>query len=330
MTTVLDVARHAGVSSATVSRVLNDRATVHPELRQRVRAAIDALGFSPNPMARGLRRGHSNTIALLVGDIAQTHFAELTTRLQAALEAGGYDLMLFDLGHSAARLDAFLARAPSMRLRGVVLALSDTVAAATRRRLAALDATGLQVVAIGPDLSRDGVASIVHDERASARRSVEALLADGHRRIAYVGRLKGSAVGTDRYRGYRDALAAVGAFDPSLVWDDAFRYAAGHRAVLRALDAGLRFDAIQAGSDEMAVGALAACSERGVRVPREVAIVGFGGIQLGAFLRPALSTLSSQPAAAAAHLRAILDAGPRPGEARCVRLERTLVRRGSS
>lgn len=329
MTTVLDVARHAGVSSATVSRVLNDRPTVDPALRARVRAAIDALDFRPDPVARGLRRGRTDTVALLVGDIAQTHFAELTMQVQAALEADGYDLMLHNLGHSAARLDAFLARVPSMRLRAVVLAMSDAVGAVTRRRLAALDATGVQVVAIGPDLSRDGIASIVHDERAAARRAVEDLLARGHRRIAYVGRIRGSTVGTERMRGYRDALVAADRFDPALVWDESYRYAAGHRAVLRALDTGLCFSAIQAGSDEMAVGALAACRDRAIDVPGRVAIVGFGGIQLGAYLRPALSTLDTRPDAAAAHLRVLLDLG-REAAGRCIRLERTLVRRESS
>ena len=329
MTTVLYVARHAGVSPATVSRVLNGRATVNREARERVTASIAALGYSPNPMARGLRRGQSDTVALVVGDIAQTHFAELTMQVQGALEAKGLDLMLINLGHRADRLAELFGRAVTMRLRGVVVALSDKLSAAVKPELTAL-ARGLQVVSVGQDLSCQGIPSIVHDERTAARRAVEYLLSKGHRRIAYVGRIRGSAIGTERCRGYRDALAAAGRFDPALVWDEAFRYAAGERAVHKAIDAGLHFTAIQAASDEIAIGAMAALRDRGRTVPDEVAVVGFGGITMGGYTRPALTTMSSHPEQAAMHVATLVDdrVGARSGA--LVRLPRELVLRGSA
>ena len=89
MATVVDVARQAGVSLATVSRVLNGTATVSEEMRERVQRAVRTLDFRPNAMARGLRKGQTTSVALLVGDIAQRHFAELTMRVQAALEQAG-------------------------------------------------------------------------------------------------------------------------------------------------------------------------------------------------------------------------------------------------
>jgi len=326
---VVAVAREAGVSLATVSRVLNGRATVSPALRDKVSAAVRALEFRPNLMAQGLRRGHSNTVALLVGDIAQRHFAELTMHVQAAVEGVGAHLMLGNLGHSAARLTEFLARAPSMRLRAIVIALSDTIPRAVAPLLADVQQSGIGLVALGQDLTRHRVPSIVHEERAATQRSVLRLLARGHRRIAYVGRIEGSAVGSERFRGYRAALRAAGAYDPALVFDLVFRYAAGHEAMLRALDGGLSFTAIQAGSDEIATGALAALRDRGLRVPEDVAIVGFGDTDMGTYLRPALTTLSSHPADAAAHLRTLLvDDGPTIGD-RLIVLPRALVERGS-
>ena len=299
MTTVIDVAREAGVSLATVSRVLNGSAAVSARLRERVSAAVEALEFRPNLMAQGLRKGQSNTVALLVGDIAQRHFAELTMHVQSALEEVGADVMLFNLGHSESRLARFLERAPSMRLRGIAIALSDSVRKSVARPIADLLAQGIAVVSIGQDLRRLGVPSIVHEERAATQRSVTYLLARGHRRIAYVGRIEGSAIGTERFRGYRAALRKAGAYHESLVFDMAFRYAAGRDAVLRALDHGLSFTAMQTGSDEIATGAMAALSDRGLRVPDDVAIVGFGDIEMGAYLRPALTTLSTHPAQAA-------------------------------
>lgn len=331
MATVIDVAREAGVSLATVSRVLNGSAAVSNPLRERVSAAVDALDYRPNALAQGLRKGQGNTVALLVGDIAQRHFAELTMHVQPALDEVGADVMLFNLGHSASRLTQFLARAPSMRLRGIVLALSDTVPRAVGPLLANLRAQGLTLVSIGQDLRRHGLPSVVHEERTAAGRAVEFLLARGHRRIAYVGRLSGSAVGTERFRGYRAALRKAGCFSPALVFDHAFRYAAGRDAVNRALDAGLAFTALQCGSDEIATGAMAALRDRGLGVPGDVAIVGFGDIEMGAYLRPALTTLSTHPHRAAQHVRDFFRSdAPAPDKPPLVLLERTLVERGSA
>lgn len=329
MATVVDVARQAGVSLATVSRVLNGTATVSEEMRERVQRAVRTLDFRPNAMARGLRKGQTTSVALLVGDIAQRHFAELTMRVQAALEQAGLDLLLFNLGHSESRLTEFLARADSMRLRGVVVALSDHVPRFAALLLSGLQDGGMAVVSVGQNLTRYGIASIVHEERAAARRSIEYLLGRGHRRIAYVGRIEGSAIGTERFRGYKAALAGAGTFDPTLVFDMAYRYSAGRDALLRALDQGLRFTAVQAGSDEIATGAMAALHDRGLRVPADVAIVGFGDVEMGSYLRPALTTLSTHPELAAEHLSGLFTSPPEP-RARLVVLERSLVLRESA
>jgi DNA-binding LacI/PurR family transcriptional regulator len=329
--TVIDVARQAGVSLATVSRVMNGTATVSEEKREKVTTAMAALGFRPNLMAQGLRKGQSNTVALLVGDIAQRHFAELTLHVQLALEESGNDLMLFNLGHQQKRLQEFLVRALSMKLRGVVLALSDMVPRAVLESARALLDHGVSVISVGQDLTRHGIPSIVHEEQLATSRSVEFLLTRGHHRIAYAGRIKGSAIGTARFRGYRQMMQRAGLFDEALVWDRAFRYAAGHDSVLDALARGVSFSAIQAGSDEIAMGAMAALRDRGLRVPDDVAIVGFGDIDLGAYLRPGLTTLSSDQELAAHHLSELLasealHSDPPP----LVTLPRTLVQRQSA
>lgn len=329
MTTVVDVARHAGVSLATVSRVLNGTASVSAEMRERVQHAVQTLDFRPNAMARGLRKGQANAVALLVGDIAQRHFAELTMRVQVALEQAGLDLLLFNLGHSESRLTTFLTRAESMRLRGVVVALSDHVPRAAASLLATLQDRGMRIVSVGQNLTRHRISSIVHEERAATKRSIEYLLARGHRRVAYVGRIAGSAIGSERFRGYKQALDDAGAFDETLVFDMAYRYSAGHDALLRALDDRLDFTAVQAGSDEIATGAMAALHDRGLSVPADMAIVGFGDVEMGSYLRPALTTLSTHPELAAEHLSQLL-ANPADSTARLVVLERSLVVRESA
>lgn len=330
--TVIDVARKAGVSSATVSRVLNGKATVTDEMRELVLGTVRQMGFRPNAMAQGLRKGQSNTFALLVGDIEQTHFSSLTSHVQATLEQAGVDLLLFNLGHSKSRLVEFLPRAVAMRLKGVIMALSDDVTKEILPHLDYLRENGLLVIAIGQNLNRYNVPSIVHDERLAARASVSYMLAQGRRRIAYVGRIKGSSVGTERFRGYRAALSqSPKLFDPELVWDVSFRYAAGREAVAKALNSGVSFDGVQAGSDELAMGALAALHDHGRKVPKDVAVIGFGGLEMGAYTRPSLTSISSHHDLAAEHLREVLrrtDCGePLPT---LTTVQRTLIRRESA
>jgi len=330
MATVQEVARRAGVSLATVSRVQNGNTTVAAEIRERVHAAIIELGYRPNPMAQGLRKGRSNTVALVVGDLAQRHLFELTVNVQVALEDEGMDLLLFNQGHSSARLNDFLARAPTMALRGIVVATSDALPARVAPLLERIKAAGCTVLAVGQNLTHLGIPSVVYDEGEATTRSVQYLLEKGHRRIAYIGRIKGSAVGTERFKGYKAAMDAAGAFDPALVWDRTYRYAAGHDAVVQALDQGIAFTAIQAGSDEIAAGAMAALHDRGVHVPADVALVGFGDIELGSYLRPALTTVSSNAPLAARYVTGLLTHEQGDGSAPLTTITRSLVKRDSA
>ncbi|WP_374446700.1 LacI family DNA-binding transcriptional regulator [Stella sp.] len=329
MATVLDVARLAGVSTATVSRVLSGKGNVGEEARERVLAAVRALDFHPNRMAQGLRRGRGTAVGLLVGDIEQNVYSALTKHVQTALGAIGLDLMLYNLDHSAERLAAILEAAPAMGLRGVALATTDVLPMATvGPQLRQLQAGGMTVVSIGQRLNRDGIPSIVHEERAAARRAVDYLLASGRAPVAYLGRLTGSAVGTERYRGYAAALAGAGiAIDRDLVWDVSYRFAAGYEATSRALDAGRRFRAIQCGSDELALGAMAAILDRGLAIPDAVAVVGFGAIDWGAHVRPALTTISVHPATVAERMAGLFAGRDVPA---LTIIPRTLLRRGSA
>lgn len=327
--TMIDVAAQAGVSTATVSRVLNGTGVVSPKMRTRVMAAIDELGFQLNPMAQGLRKGQGNTVALLVSDIEQTHFSAMTKHIQGALEGIGLDLLLFNVGHSTDRLQGFLRRSVSMRLKGVVIALSDRLTKSLGELLKELSEHGIIVVSIGQNLNRYQIPSVVHEEHNAAKKSVCYLLDQGRKRIAYVGRIKGSAIGTERFEGYRQALIDADVFDDALVWDVAYRYSAGRDAIERALERGLSFDGVQAGSDEMAMGAIAALHDRRIRVPDEVAIVGFGGIEMGAYVRPSLTTISSHPEKIGVYLtKAFSDDSVGPASLSLV--PRNLIRRGSA
>jgi len=160
---------------------------------------------------------------------------------------------------------------------------------------------------------------------------VRRLIAADRGPVAYVGRISGSIIGSIRYGGYRAALEEAGLpLDERLVWDVFYRYQAGHDAISQACRAGLEFGAVQAGSDELAMGAIGALAECGREVPRDVAVCGVGNVQWGAYTRPTLSTASSDPEAIAANVvdvfRALSEDGAPP---LLTTLDRKLICRGS-
>ncbi|MFI4998251.1 MAG: LacI family DNA-binding transcriptional regulator [Reyranellales bacterium] len=296
MVSVVAVAAHAGVSPATVSRVLAGRVPVAAETRARVLEAVERLGYRPNEVARSLRAGRGRAVALVTGDIEQGIYAALAKHVQGELEALGLDLLLFNLGHREDRLRHFLERAPSLGLRGVVLSSPHVMDMAELTPvIRAAGRSGIEILSVSQDLSDFGITSIVHDDSGGAAAAVAHLLARDKAPVAFVGRIETSAVGRSRFDGYRDGLRAHGqALDPALVWDisEGYRADAGYRAASDALGKGLRFCAVVAASDELALGCMAAVADRGLSSPDDIAVIGFGGLGWGAFARPSMTTVA--------------------------------------
>jgi DNA-binding LacI/PurR family transcriptional regulator len=293
--TVLDVAREAGVSVATVSRVLSNVPTVSEKNRQLVMDTVARMGFRPNFMARNLRRGRGTTVALIVSDIEQHFFASAAKQIQQSLEQDGLDLLLYDTNHKADRMASFLARAPSMGLCGIVIATTDNLPLDTiRPMIAEIKASGIQVITIIQQFSGLDIPAIVHEERDACIRSVRYLLRTNRTPVAFVGRISGSVVGYERYEGYRAALQEAGEpIRKELIFDAEFRYAGGYDAISAAISRGLEFRSLQASSDELAYGAIAALRDRGKRVPEDVAVIGFSNLDMSAHMRPGLTSVSS-------------------------------------
>lgn len=296
MVTVVDVAQHAGVSSATVSRVLSGRDPVALETRTRVLQAIEHLGYRPNYMAQSLRLGRGRSVALLTGDIEQGIYSALTKHIQAALEAIGRDLLLFNLSHREDRLRHLLQHATSLGLRGILIAAPHVIAIRRLRpHITALAEQGIPIISVGQRLERHGIASVVPDDADSAAAAVRHLLDRGRSPVAFLGRIKDSAIGRERYRGYRRALAErqVEA-TADLVWEAGERYRsdAGYASTAAALARGIKARGVLAASDELALGGMAAAADHGLKVPDDIAFVGFGGLPWTQHVRPALSTVS--------------------------------------
>lgn len=312
--------------------MLRGSSNVAEETRGKVLAAVDELRYFPNRMAQGLRLGQTNTVAFAVGDIEQSVYSTMAKHLQLVLEPDKLDLMLFNLGHSHERLVGLFESARFLGLRAIILATSDEISKDLLAEHARqLTKHGIILISTHQDASDLGIPSVVYDDTGVVRRSVLRLIAAGKEPVAYLGKISGSALGSRRYQGYVSALEEAGiAHDERLVWDSYYRHKAGYDALSAACKAGIRFHAVQAGSDELAMGAAGALIDAGRDVPGDVAVVGFGNVAASAFTRPSLSTTTSNPEAIAEQVRDILHAHMEGSEPRLLTvLERELVLRSS-
>ncbi|WP_422369652.1 LacI family DNA-binding transcriptional regulator [Pelagibius sp.] len=253
------------------------------------------------------------TVALLVGDIEQGTSAALAKHLQGTLEAEGMDLLLYNLNHDPERLLGFLKRAPTMGLAGLVIStLDEWPSKAAAPMIRALQRLNVTVISVSQRLACRGTASIVLEEREACARSVSAMIRAGSSPIAFLGRIKGSAVGQERFQGYCDALKEAGKpVRKALVWDASYRYEAGFRALKQAITSKLSFHGVQATSDELALGAMAAIQEEGLAIPKHIAVVGFGDLELSRHTRPALSSVSTDSEEIAKRVAAVLQDPPK-------------------
>src|SRR5579875_361656 len=271
---VEDVARRAGVSIATVSRALRGLPDVATATRDRVLVAAADLNYVASPFAARLASGRTATVGLVVPFVNRWFFAEVISTVEAALRRAGFDLLLYNLGDEAGRAGFFEDMPMRKRVDGVIVASLVLEEA----EFAALEELNRPVALLG--IERKGLLSAGIDDIASARTAVEHLLALGHRRIGLIG---GDTDDPMRFTpplhrrdGYRDALESAGLTpDPQLEHLGFFTVAGGAAAAEELLSRPDPPTAIFAESDEMAFGALRVIRERGLRVPDDVAVMGF-------------------------------------------------------
>lgn len=307
---IKDVAVRAGVSWKTVSNVVNERPVVREETRLKVLAAIEELGYVPNHAGRELRGGPTRAIALGVPELQNPYFARLAERMQAAARERDHTVSVVVSLGSAASERALLRGQTPRPVDAVIISPSALdPAELTGKR------DGQRVVLLGETLpaSRD-ISHVAIDNVASAVDVVQHLVGAGRERLLFLGADgKVRSTGTDRLAGFRAAARFAGLpQEPGLVRPvEGWTREAGRDAILAALDAGERFDAIVAGNDLLAIGAIAAMVDRGLRVPEDVAVVGWDDIPEAAWCRPALTSIAPDlDALIAAALDAALTPGP--------------------
>jgi LacI family transcriptional regulator len=287
--TMADVAREVGVSTMTVSRVINDKGDVSPATRLRVIEAIERLGYRPSSIARSLATHHTGTLGLVIPDVANPFFAEIARGVEEVAYAQGYNVFLCNTDEDPARELEVLGSLEEKRVDGIVLCSSRLDSASLRLVIeshAAVTLVNRRIDGAGP-----GVGMVRVDDRMGGRLATTHLLDQGHTAIGFLSGPPGSHSGQLRLQGYREALLAAGlAYDEAWIAGCSPVAEAGRAAALQLLQKVPTLTALLCYNDLVAVGVLQACVERGRRVPRDLAVVGFDDIPLAALVTPALTT----------------------------------------
>jgi DNA-binding LacI/PurR family transcriptional regulator len=296
--TIYDVARLAGVSTATVSRALNDTGKIAPATRASIDAAVEQLGYEPNRIARSLVTRTTQTIALLLPDIANPFYAALVSGIQQAALRHDHTMLLCTTEGDPEREEQYLNLLRAKRVDG---ALVDGLRLPPDR-IARFVRDGFPIVCLDRDIDSTSIPLVQVDNRLGGLLATEHLISLGHTSIAHVAGAAALRISDDRLAGYRDALLGGGIpADPRLVEHGGFTEEGGYDATARLLEGGVPFTAVFAGNDLSAIGVVAALAEHGLRVPTHVSVVGFDDLRLAAFVRPPLTTVR-QPAAEIARL----------------------------
>ena len=294
MATIQDVAKAAGVSTATVSHVINNSRAVTPETRQRVLAAIAKLHYRRDGVARSMRRNSTGTIGLMVSDITNPYFSDLVRGVEDAVHGAGkgYNLVLCNTDEDPAKEQLYLDVMLEKRIDGLIMA----PVGGNRGILAGLIGEGFPIVFADRGLPELRADSVTIDNRRAAFAAIEHLLRLGHRKIAVMHAVLTASSIDERLAGYREALAASGIdADAALLFHSGSSIAAACSAGLAFLDRGTGATAVFCTNNFMTLGFLQAMNERALRCPADMAVVGFDDFPWAAAFHPRLTAIA-QPA----------------------------------
>jgi LacI family transcriptional regulator len=287
---IKDVAKEAGVSTATVSHVINQTKFVTEETRRKVLEAVEKLNFYPNAHARTLASGRSNIIGLLISDISNPFFPELVKSIEAEAFEQGFNIMLFNTNYDAGRAADYVRRLIELKVAGVALMTAELEPALID------DLTRKEVRAVFNDLGivSEHMSNIVLDYSAGIDEAVRHLVSLGHKRIAHIAGSSRIRSGVIRREAFVEAVYRyLPENKEQLIFEGDFRFESGRLAATEILNLEELPTAIVVANDMMALGAMQELKSKGIKIPQDISIVGFDDIAFAALSEPALTTVCS-------------------------------------
>lgn len=288
-TTIYDVAREAGVSMATVSRVVNGNPNVKPTTRKKVLEAIERLGYRPNAVARGLASKKTTTVGVIIPDISSIFFAELARGIEDIATMYKYNIILCNSDQNKEKEIHLINTLLEKQVDGIVFMGSQI----TEEHVAEFKRSPVPIVLAATFDQEKEIPSVNVDYQQAAYDAVTHLIENGHKEIGMVtGTLDDPVNGYQKFMGYRKAIEKAGlTFNENLVKIGDYTYDSGIEAMNQFLDTEEKPTAIFVATDEMALGVIHGAQDRGLKIPEDLEIIGFDNTRLATMIRPTLSTV---------------------------------------
>jgi LacI family transcriptional regulator len=289
MPTIKEVALRAGVSTATVSHVINNTRYVSDAVKQRVQETMEEMGYRPNVLARSLRQGKTKTLGLILPDSANPFYAELGHALENAAFIRNYNVILCNTGSSIDREHLYLDLLLDKQVDGIILDTEEKDPCEIKNRLP----NDYPIVLVDRDFSENIFDTVLTDNTLGGYLATHYLIELGHTRIACVTGPLSLLGAAHRLQGYQKALAEFGIpVVPGLIDYGDFAAGSGHQAAQRLLKLPEPPTAVFVGNDMMAIGFLRSAIEMRFRIPEDISIVGFDNLELCVYLHPTLTTFA--------------------------------------
>ncbi len=289
MSSMKDVAVLAGVSTSTVSRVINNSMPVDEETRLKVEQAIKTINFKPSLMARGLRMKSANLIGIVVPELQHETFTSFIKFTEQSVEAQGYNLVIGSTSSNVETEERFIVNLIRRNIDGIIFSrVSDNSQA-----LKLIDRSNIPIVIIDRSLEREDIPSVVMNNYGAGVMAAEHLLSLGHRRFACITGPMDISINRDRIRGFRETIVqSGGTLEDKCVFEGNFKFESGGRGVDYLVDTRADFTAIWVQNDYMAIGAINRFVARGISVPGDVSVIGLDNIEHSWMIQPALTTIA--------------------------------------
>ncbi|MFT4114346.1 LacI family DNA-binding transcriptional regulator [Silvibacterium sp.] len=285
---IKEVARLAKVSTATVSRTINGSDKVTAETAERVRKAIEELKFYPNTNARALGSGRSSLYGLIISDITNPFFPELVKSFEDVAVEFGQEVLVANTDYNAHRMEVCVSRMLQRKVDGVAIMTSEM----DEHLVDELNSRRIPLVFLDTGKPQPGISNIAIDYAAGIDAAVEHLIVQGHTSIGFITGPMNLTSARVRRAAFMDSLQRKGLkLDAELIEEGNHQMGGGHDAMLRLLGKKHLPTAVLTSNDMTAIGAIGALSEQGLKVPRDISIIGFDDIALSAFTQPALTTV---------------------------------------